>query len=69
MSDQIILRPPRDREAGIERCAVCDGYMRRFESRRRTCADESCAGHATEGCLTEAIRAQEDAAKAAGRTM
>lgn len=53
------IGPARDRESGIYRCACCNGYMRRFETRRLTCADVSCPGHATGGVLTDEIAAAE----------
>lgn len=53
------VQPSRDRASGIDRCAVCDGYMRRFDSYVRTCADTSCPGHATGGVLTDEIAAAE----------
>lgn len=63
MSDRVILAPQRDPEASIWRCAVCDGYLlRRFESRRRTCADEGCPGHATGGVYTPEQQDADDLA-------
>lgn len=54
-----MMGPTYDREAAIERCAVCDGYLRRFEGRGRTCAAEDCPGHVTGGVLTEEILVAE----------
>lgn len=56
------MNPRRDRASGITRCAVCDGYMRRVESSRFTCAAVDCPGHATGGVLTAELAEAERAA-------
>ena len=58
----VLLMPLRDPDAGIQRCAVCDGYMRRFDRRTQTCADQACPGHVTGGCYTPEQQAADDLA-------